>query len=105
MEPDIISLNAIAKSWKLSLVLAMLAYLALVHVLRYQRVKSLEKKYAPAGRESLRNMTVDDAQAILKTLAELECPSLYGLAMVMALFKVGSAKDCFCYIFLTDLDT
>ena len=36
-------------------------------------------------------MTADDAQAILKTLAELEFPSLYGLAMVMALFRVGNA--------------
>ena len=105
MEPYISYINAIAKSWKLGLVLLMLAYLVLVHVLRYQRAKSLEKKYAPAGRESLRNMTVDDAQAILKMLAELEFPSLYGLAMVMALFRVGSAKDCFFHSFLTDLDT
>ena len=35
-------------------------------------------------------MTADDAQAILKTLAELEFPKLYGFSMVVALFRVGS---------------
>ena len=86
MTPD-----ALATSWKHILVLGLLAYLYLVHVLRYQRAKGLERKHAPAGRESFRHMSVDDAQGILKTLAELEFPSLYGVSMVIALFRVGSA--------------
>ena len=49
-------------------------------------------------------MTVNDAQAVLKTLAELEFPSLYGLSMVMALFRVGSAHEYLCYSPMTDLD-
>ena len=77
--------------WNLLLVLSILGYLFLVHAFRHRRLRSLERKHAPAGRESFRHMTADDAQAILKTLAELEFPSLYGLAMVMALFRVGSA--------------
>lgn len=87
MELCIVTLEVFAKTWRLTLVLGMFAYLVLVHVLRYQRAKSLEKKHAPAGRESFRNMTADDAQAILKTLAELEFPSFYGVSMVMALFR------------------
>ena len=82
--------NAFTGPWKLLLVLSILGYLFLVHAFRHRRLRSLERKHAPAGRESFRHMTADDAQAILKTLAELEFPSLYGLAMVMALFRVGS---------------
>ena len=96
MTPD-----ASARQWKLILVLGMLAYIFLVHMLRYQRAKSLARKYAPAGRESFRKMTAEDAQAILKTLAELEFPSLYGFSMIMALFRVGSMQKHFCYSPLT----
>ena len=104
MEPDFIAPDAFATAWKLTLVLGMPAYLFLVHVLRYQRAKSLERKYAPAGKESFRNMTVDDAQAILKTLAELEFPKLYGFSMVVALFRVCSAQKYLCCSPLTDLN-
>ena len=84
--------------------LGILAYVFLVRALRYQRTKSLERKHAPASRESFRNMTADDAQAILKTLAELEFPSLYGLSMVMALFRVGSEQKQICYSLVTNPD-
>ena len=80
--------------WKLLLIPCILVYLLLVRVLRFQRAKSLEKRYAPCGRESFRRMTADDAQAILKTLAELEFPSLYGFSMVVALFRVINAHTC-----------
>ena len=86
------------------MVLGTLAYLLLVYVLRYQRAKRLERKYAPAGRESFRRMTADDAQAILKTLAELEFPKLYGFSNLMALFRVSSARKYLCYSQSTDLD-
>lgn len=49
-------------------------------------------------------MSADDAQAVLKTLAELEFPSLYGLAMVMALFRVGSAHEYFRYSPMTNAE-
>ena len=95
MKPYISIPNAFTGPWKPLLVLCILGYLFLVHASRHRRLRSLEKKHAPAGRESFRHMTADDAQAILKTLAELEFPSLYGLAMVMALFRVGSAHKHF----------
>ena len=40
-------------------------------------------------------MTANDAQAILKTLAELEFPSLYGFSMVVALFRASDVHVCF----------
>ena len=83
----------LAEIWKLSLLLGLPVYLILVRIFRHQRVKGLERKYAPAGRESFRNMTADDAQAILKTLAELEFPKLYGFSMVVALFRVSNAQS------------
>lgn len=64
----------------------------------------MARKHALTGRESLRNMTVDDAQAILKTTTELEFPKLYEVSMVMALFSAGSAQKCLCDSLLTDLD-
>ena len=75
------------------LVLCPLIYLLVVHILRCQRARSLERKYAPEGRKSFRRMTADDAQEILKTLAELEFPSLYGFSMVVALFRVSRLKS------------
>ena len=92
MEPHLILHHVYI--WRLALWLALcvLAYLFLVHILRYRRASSLERKYAPGGKKSFRNMTADDAQAILKTLAELEFPSLYGFSMVVALFRVSGTK-------------
>lgn len=104
MKPYVTIPNASTGPWKLLLVLSTLGYLFLVHALRHRRLRSLKKKHAPAGRESFRHMTADDAQSILKTLAELEFPSLYGLAMVMALFRVGSAHKYLDYSLMTNLD-
>jgi len=104
MESDATAYDALERRWKLVMVLIVLIYAFLVHVLRFQRARSLERKYAPAGRESFRNMTADDAQAILKTLAELEFPSLYGLAMVVALFRVGGVQKYLCYSPLTEMN-
>lgn len=70
--------------------LSLVGYLFLVRLVRYQRARSLERKYAPAGREGFPSMTANDAQAILKILADLEFPKLYGFSMVVALFRVCS---------------
>ena len=103
MKLDITVPGTTISPWALTLLLSMFVYLFLVHSLRHQRAKILERKYAPAGRESFRDMTADDAQAILKTLAELEFPILYGFAMLMSLFRVSSAQHYFCYWLLADL--
>ncbi|CAF9921188.1 MAG: hypothetical protein HETSPECPRED_004458 [Heterodermia speciosa] len=87
MDPHLLLCQIHTERLDLWLVLCLLIYLPIVHILRYQRATSLERKYAPEGRKSLRNMTAEDAQSILKTLAELEFPSLYGFSMVVALFR------------------
>ncbi|KAL8992059.1 MAG: hypothetical protein Q9169_007404 [Polycauliona sp. 2 TL-2023] len=76
-----------SKQWIALLLTCILIWLVVVRVTRYQRAGELEKKYAPHGRQSFRHLTADDAQEILKTLAELEFPILYGFSMVVALFR------------------
>ena len=93
MDPNLILDHIYIKRLDLCLALCALVYLLVVRILRYRRARSLERKYAPEGRKSFRNMTVNDAQAILKTLAELEFPSLYGFSMVVALFRVSGTKS------------
>ena len=84
--------NIFIKRGSLLVISSVLVYLLIVRALRYGRARSLEKRYAPAGRRDFPNMTANDAQAILKTLAELEFPSLYGFSMLVALFRVSSAQ-------------
>ena len=81
--------------WGYILVTGLLLWLFLVRILRYRRAQTITRLYAPAGRESLRYMTAEDAQSILKTLAELEFPSLYGLSMVVAIFRVSFVRRLF----------
>lgn len=70
------------------LVSAILVYVFVVRILRYRRSESLRAKFT-AGERRFSDMTAEDAQSILKTLAELEFPKLYGLSMVVALFRVN----------------
>ena len=88
--PELDIIDILQSRWQLLLVPCSLVYLLLVRIQRFQRARSLERRYAPGGRESFRRMTADDAQTILKTLAELEFPSLYGFSMVVALFRVNT---------------
>ena len=74
------------------LLLSLSGYLLLVRSLRYRRVSGLKMQYAPNGRKDFKNMTANDAQSILKTLAELEFPRLYGFSMIIALFRACRPK-------------
>ena len=67
---------------------AILIYVFVVRMLRYQRSQSLQARFT-AGGKKFSDMTAEDAQSILKMLAELEFPKLYGLSMVVALFRVS----------------
>ena len=71
------------------LLAGLLGWLFAVRALRYRRVREMTKTYASAGEESFKHMTAEDAQELLKTLAELEFPSLYGFSMVVAIFRVS----------------
>ena len=68
---------------------AFVAYVLVVHFQRYERARSLERKYAPAGRSSFSTLTTNDAQAILRDLIELEFPRFLGFSIIFALFKVS----------------
>lgn len=71
--------------WSIGLIV--LAYMALVRLLRYERARSLQIQYSPQGRASFAEMTTSDAQKILKDLTELEFPKVFGFSIIFALFK------------------
>lgn len=72
------------------LITGVLGYMALVSKLRYRRAANLQTKYNLTTRASFRTMSMDDAQAILKDLTELEFPKIFGFSIIFALFKGGS---------------
>ncbi|KAL2006117.1 hypothetical protein VTN00DRAFT_9771 [Thermoascus crustaceus] len=67
--------------------LGFLAYPALVSLLRFRRLRSLHKKYHYPTRESMAEMTNDDAWEIQKATAQLEFPFMYTKALQFALFR------------------
>lgn len=71
------------------LVPCLLGYPLLVAYLRHRRERQMRKKFNYPTRDSMKAMTVDDACAIIKYLAELEFPFMYFKALQFALFKVG----------------
>ena len=66
----------------------LIAYLAICSFLRLKRINDTQEKYGFTSRESLRTMTNEQAQAIVKQLASLESPICYDLSLRIALFKV-----------------
>ncbi|EAS31447.3 uncharacterized protein CIMG_06926 [Coccidioides immitis RS] len=63
------------------------AYLLLVSALRYRRIKQMQKEFNYPTRESLANMTDDDAWKILLIIGQLEFPFTYLKALQFALFR------------------
>ena len=86
-------MTALSQKWELLFVPALLIYILLVHLLRHQRAKGLEKRFSPAGRASFCRMTANDAQSILKDLTELEFPKLFSVSIIFALFKARSPNS------------
>lgn len=67
----------------------LLAYPVLVSLLRFRRLQQLQKKYKKyATRESMSEMTDDDAFEIQKQMIQLEFPFIYIKALQFALFRV-----------------
>ncbi|KAK2858369.1 hypothetical protein FQN49_004800 [Arthroderma sp. PD_2] len=63
------------------------AYLAAVQLLRFQRIRSLEKEYGYHTRESFAKMTDDEAWSIQRTMFMLEFPFFATKGLQFALFK------------------
>jgi hypothetical protein len=75
-----------APVWKLGLG-AGLGYLALVRLLRYRKRNSVARKFPYKTRADFKNMTADDAQAIVKLVFEVEFPFLAEKSLQFALFR------------------
>ena len=87
--PRIDRLKALVKDapvWKLGLG-AGLSYLALVRLLRYRKRDSVARKFPYKTRADFKNMTADDAQAIVKLVFEVEFPFLAEKSLQFALFR------------------
>ncbi|EGD98232.1 hypothetical protein TESG_05613 [Trichophyton tonsurans CBS 112818] len=63
------------------------AYLTAVQLLRFRRIRSLEKQYGYHTRESMSKMTNDEAWAIHQTMMTLEFPFFTLKGLQFALFK------------------
>lgn len=83
-----VSAAAADGSWKTAAVSLGVGYLVLVQALRFQRERSLRRRFAYPDRASLKNMTVEDAQKIIKELSSLEFPFTNETSLQFALFKV-----------------
>lgn len=73
-------------AWSIPSVL--LGYPLLVSLLRFQRLRSMQKKYKYPTRESMAKMTDDEAWEIQRTLLWLEFPFVITKALQFALFRV-----------------
>lgn len=72
----------------------LLAYPAVVSLLRFQRVKELQEKYKKyATREAMGEMTDDEAFEIQKQMVQLEFPFIYIKALQFALFRVRASSS------------
>ena len=85
----LIALKYYLWTWRAALFPSLVAYLAIVYILRHKRARSLQKRYGLTTRASFARMTIDEAQAILKDLTELEFPKIFGFSIIFALFKGG----------------
>ncbi|KAJ5127176.1 hypothetical protein N7448_007955 [Penicillium atrosanguineum] len=65
----------------------LLGYPLLIRTLRYQRVNNLPKKYNYPTRESMANMTDEEAFQIQKGVAQLEFPFIFIKSLQFALFR------------------
>jgi hypothetical protein len=64
------------------------AYPILTNVLRFRRVRQLQRKYNYPTRESLANMTDTEAWEIQVAMSKLEFPFIFEKSLQFALFRV-----------------
>ena len=89
--PDLF--NSILWHWKVLMIPVVMVYMVIVTSLRYQRARNFPRQFGLTSREPFCRMTVDDVQAILKDLTELEFPKIMGFSIIFALFKVWYAPS------------
>jgi hypothetical protein len=64
------------------------AYVMLCYVLRFRRERSMRTRFHYETRDSLKSMTVEDAQKIIRELLILEFPFSVYRSLEFGLFKV-----------------
>lgn len=84
-------LVAAAASWPGGLAIPILvsAYLGLVQILRFRRLRELQANFRYPTRESYAKMTDDDAWRIQREMGMLEFPFIFYKSIQFALFKVS----------------
>jgi hypothetical protein len=80
--------DKLPEQWTSYIIPGVLGYLLLVRSLRYRREESMRRKFGFLDRESLKRMTVEDAQLIIKFQARLEFPLMAETSLQFGLFKV-----------------
>ncbi|KAF7895860.1 hypothetical protein EAF00_005875 [Botryotinia globosa] len=81
------SISFVETPSKTTMLIIISTYLLIVHILRLSRQYSMIEKFGYKTRESLKNMTNTDAQAIIGHIGELEFPRFYVTSLQFALFK------------------
>lgn len=87
-------LEAAPKEWAPYALGLLIGYPLLTNSLRYGRMRKLQKKYNYPTRESLANMTDDEAFEIHKELGTLEFPFIFLKSLQFALFRVRDHSSC-----------
>lgn len=79
--------------WVTFICLVLPSYMLIVRHFRYQRVNLIKKIYGfTDDPKSYKDMAPDEAQAVLKNLAEWDCPFVFEFGWISEFFKVRT--DC-----------
>lgn len=97
---DFFSLSS--KSYTVIGVVSLVAYLILVQVLRFHRVRSATRRYGYISKDAIEHMTQQDAEVITRNIGELEFPTVNELALQFALFRVCVPFRIFVCLLLRD---
>lgn len=77
----------VSSPWSYTILLILIPYILLTSSFRYARLRSSLEKFPYTTRQSLAQMTDNDAFEIQKTMAELEFPFTFTKALQFALFR------------------
>ena len=78
-----------SRFWVAFLSLTVPSYLLIVHHFRFQRVNMIKKRFGFTNdHNSYKDMTPDEAQAVLKNLAEWDSPFVFEFGWISEFFKV-----------------
>ena len=66
----------------------LIGYPLVTRSLRYRRLRKMQKQFKYPTRESMAQMTDEEAYQIQKTIAQLEFPFIFLKSLQFALFKV-----------------